>query len=101
MTSIIEKRRSLHRHVENQRQQNKILKMQLGQVQALANIGTTTCMIAHEINNLLTPLSGYAALALSSLDDKATIVISSMDVVVEGMEVRVQGEKKTGEKKGI
>jgi len=69
LTSIIEKRRSLHRELVNQQEQNDELKSQLGHLQALANIGTTTCMIAHEINNLLTPLSNYAAMALQDRKD--------------------------------
>ncbi len=70
MTSIIEKRRSLHRHLAEEKGQNKDLKLQVGQLQALANIGVTTCMIAHEINNLLTPLSNYAELALCHPEDR-------------------------------
>ena len=71
MTSIIEKRLSLHRNVTNQQKENNSLRSQMSQLQALANIGTATCMIAHEINNLLTPLSTYAALALKNPEDKA------------------------------
>jgi signal transduction histidine kinase len=71
LTRIIEKRRSLHRNLEKKQKENSNLKMQIGQLQALANIGTTTCMIAHEINNLLTPLASYAQLALANPDDKA------------------------------
>jgi len=71
LTSIIEKRLSLHKDLASQQQQNNALKSQISQLQALANIGTTTCMIAHEINNLLTPLSSYAALALNNPEDKA------------------------------
>lgn len=71
MTSIIEKRFSLHKHLESQQEQNNALKSQIGKLQALANLGTATCMIAHEINNLLTPLANYAALALKNPDDKA------------------------------
>lgn len=70
MTRIIEKRLSLHKDLANQRRKNKHLKFQFGQLQALANIGVTTCMIAHEINNLLTPLSNYAAVAQNNPDDK-------------------------------
>ncbi len=70
MTSIIEKRQSLHRQLKAHSHENTGLKYQIGQLQALANIGTTTCMIAHEINNLLTPLSSYAHLALNNPDDK-------------------------------
>jgi signal transduction histidine kinase len=45
--------------------------MQMSQLEALANIGITTSMIAHEINNLLTPLANYAALALNNPEDIA------------------------------
>jgi signal transduction histidine kinase len=71
LTSIIEKRVSLHRDLANQQQQNDALKAQVLQLQSLANIGTAVYMIAHEINNLLTPLGNYAALALENPDDKS------------------------------
>jgi len=70
LTSIIEKRRSLHRNLEIHRKQNDALDIQVSQIQALANIGTTTCILAHEINNLLTPLTCYAELALNTPEDK-------------------------------
>lgn len=70
MASIIDKRRSLHSELSERQKQNQALELQIGQLQALANIGTTTCMIAHEINNLLTPLCSYAELALANIDDK-------------------------------
>jgi len=71
LTSIIEKRLSLHRHLANQRQQNTALKSQIIQLQALVNMGSACYMIAHEINNLLTPLANFAALALKNPDDKS------------------------------
>ena len=70
MASIIEKRLSLHKRLAEHQQQNKSLKSQIIQLQALADIGGATCMIAHEINNLLTPLVSYAELALKNPDDK-------------------------------
>lgn len=70
MTSIIDKRLSLHKYLAEQRQQNDALKSQMTQLQALANIGTATYMVAHEINNLLTPLANFATLALNNPDDK-------------------------------
>jgi len=70
LTSIIEKRLSLHKSLANQQQENNTLKSQISQLQALANIGTATCMMAHEINNLLTPLANYADLAINNPDDK-------------------------------
>jgi len=70
LTSIITKRVSLHKNLAEKQQENHTLKCQIGQLQALANIGVNTSMIAHEINNLLTPLGSYASLALDNFDDK-------------------------------
>jgi len=70
LTRIIEKRLSLHKNLANEKQQTNALKGQIVRLQALANIGTVTCMIAHEINNLLGPLANYAELALDNPDDK-------------------------------
>ena len=70
MTSIIERRLSLHQCLARQEEENRALKSQNTQLQALANLGSATCMIAHEINNLLTPLANYAALAAQNPDDK-------------------------------
>ena len=73
MTSIIEKRVSLHKRLAEHQQQNNALKSQISQLQALADIGTVIHMIAHEMNNLLTPLCNYATLAMKSPDDKALV----------------------------
>jgi two-component system NtrC family sensor kinase len=69
LTSIIEKRRSLNNQVETKERDNIRLQLQIDRMQALANIGTATCMIAHELNNLLTPLSSYAELAMKNPHD--------------------------------
>ena len=71
MASIIEKRRGLHKDLADRQEENDTLKLQISQLQALANIGVSTCMIAHELNNLLTPAANYANLALDNPDDKA------------------------------
>jgi signal transduction histidine kinase len=70
LTSIIEKRLSLHQCLAQKDEENRALKSQNLQLQALANLGSATCMIAHEINNLLTPLVNYAALAVQNPQDK-------------------------------
>jgi len=57
--------------LKDQQQLNDALNSQLTQLQHLANIGTVSHMIVHEINNLLTPLRNYATLALDNADDKA------------------------------
>lgn len=71
MAKLIEKRYSLNKLLGVQEQQNKLLKSHLGQLQALANIGTVSAMTAHEINNILMPLGNYAQLAINNPDDKA------------------------------
>ena len=73
MTSIIEKRLSLHQLLAQKEQENAALKSQNLQLQALANLGSATAMIAHEINNLLTPLTSYAGLAVQNPGDRALV----------------------------
>ncbi len=73
METLLEKRQSLHKKIETQQQHNELLNQRLNQFQALANIGTVSAMIAHEINNILTPLGNYAQLALNSIDDKKLV----------------------------
>jgi signal transduction histidine kinase len=70
LASIIEKRRSLNKEISEQLQQKKELEARLTRLQALANLGTLTAMVAHEINNILTPLGNYASVALGRPDDK-------------------------------
>lgn len=71
MARITDRRFSLHRQVELQELQNQALKAQLLGLQHLASMGTVSYMIAHEINNLLTPLKSYASFALTDLDDRS------------------------------
>ncbi len=70
MARITEKRFSLHRRVELQEHKNQALESQLLGLQHLASMGTVSYMIAHEINNLLTPLKSYASFALTDPDDR-------------------------------
>lgn len=71
MAQIIAKRRSLNKEISEQMQQKKELEARLTRLQTLANLGTLTAMIAHEINNILMPLSNYASVALSNPQDKS------------------------------
>ena len=70
MTSIIAKRRAVHNQLAQQQKRNESLEKDIVQLDALANLGAATAMIAHEINNLLTPLINYAELSLKHLDDR-------------------------------
>jgi two-component system, NtrC family, sensor kinase len=71
LAQLIAKRRSLNKEISEQLQQKKELEARLTRLQALANLGTLTAMIAHEINNILMPLSNYANIALSNPQDKS------------------------------
>lgn len=48
--------------------QLEVLKAQVHQAQQLASLGTAAAMMAHEVNNLLTPILAYAESALQSND---------------------------------
>lgn len=71
MNGILQKRKALHKTIRETRDKNQLLNSQLAQLQALANIGTSTCMIAHEMNNILAPMASYAQLALNNPEDHA------------------------------
>jgi signal transduction histidine kinase len=71
LAPLIAKRRSLNKEITEQMQQKKELEARLTRLQTLANLGTLTAMIAHEINNILMPLSNYASVALSNPADKS------------------------------
>jgi len=73
LASITDKRLSLHKRLEVQDRETQGLKSQLAQLQHLANMGTISYMIAHEMNNLLTPMRSYATLALGNLNDQALV----------------------------
>jgi signal transduction histidine kinase len=58
----------LREHVRNLDSRLATLKSQVRQAQQLAGLGTAAMTIAHELNNLLTPVIGYAQAAESSGD---------------------------------
>jgi signal transduction histidine kinase len=71
LAGILAKRASLYRTVASQSEQNHLLKSQMDQIQPLASIGLVSAMIAHELNNILTPLANFAQLAVDYPDDAA------------------------------
>jgi signal transduction histidine kinase len=70
LPQLIEKRRSLAKQVDLQQQENKELKAKLIKLQAVANLGKISAIVAHEINNILMPLGNYAQAALNEPQDK-------------------------------
>jgi len=60
LAGILEKRRTLHKQLADQQYTNDQLQSQIEQLQTLANLGMISAMVAHEINNILTPLKTAA-----------------------------------------
>ncbi|MEO6434537.1 MAG: ATP-binding protein [Tepidisphaeraceae bacterium] len=58
----------LQRQVDSTQEQLDYLRDQLAESQRLATIGTIAAVIAHEFNNLLTPIVSYSQFALSSAE---------------------------------
>jgi signal transduction histidine kinase len=69
MKGILEKRSSMHHQVAQHRRQADSLQAQLSRMEPLANLGLISAMIAHEMNNILTPLENYARLSLQHPED--------------------------------
>lgn len=69
MATLLEKRRSLHVRLEEQENVNSQLTGRLERLESLSNLGVISAMIAHEMNNILTPIGNYAKLSLSNPSD--------------------------------
>lgn len=65
------------------------LEDQLARAERLATLGTMSGAIAHEFNNILTPLLSYSGMALENLDDHA--------LVRRALERTVRGVTRAGE----
>lgn len=66
---LLEERQSLHRITELVKRKNQELTQELEHLEQLSVLGKAWAMVAHEINNLLTPLTSFAQLALTDTDD--------------------------------
>ncbi|MEJ5259505.1 MAG: HAMP domain-containing sensor histidine kinase [Anaerohalosphaeraceae bacterium] len=71
--NILEKRQNLHRKIELVKRKNQELSARLEQMEQLSMVGKAWAMVAHEINNLLTPLTSYAQMALQDSADTELI----------------------------
>ncbi|AQT69145.1 Sporulation kinase D [Anaerohalosphaera lusitana] len=69
MAGILEKRQAIHSRLATEQERNAELQSHVDSLQPLANVGLVSSMIAHEINNILTPLGSYAELSLQHPDD--------------------------------
>jgi signal transduction histidine kinase len=69
MNGVVQKRQTLHRQLKTSQEQNSLLSQQVDRLHSLAAVGMAWTMTAHEINNLLTPLTSYAQFALAHPED--------------------------------
>ena len=83
---------SLPGSLEALQQQLDALREQLTESQRLATIGTIAAVIAHEFNNLLTPIVSYSQYALSSAQSDAP----DMDLIRKALNKSFQSSTKAG-----
>lgn len=67
-THVADLEQSLNAQLAEAQRQLDILREQLTETQRLATIGTIAAVIAHEFNNLLTPIVSYSQYALTSVE---------------------------------
>lgn len=69
------------------------VRQQLRQTQQLASLGTAAAMLAHEFNNLMTPMVAYARFAIDSDDDalriKALEITLKQTAIITAMSDRI------------
>lgn len=73
-------------------QKLSFLKDQLTESQRLATIGTIAAVIAHEFNNILTPIVSYAQFALQSAESQTP----DMELIRKALTKSFQGSAKAG-----
>ena len=85
MDSPIQRRQTLHRQIQAGQNRINTLESEIRQTQKLASIGTMTCQVAHEFNNLLTPIINYAELALKDPQDLQLMQKALQKAVKQGV----------------
>lgn len=83
---------TLNRQVAAAQEQLDWLRDQLTESQRLATIGTIAAVIAHEFNNLLTPVVSYSQYALASAESDAP----DMALIKKALSKSFQGSSKAG-----
>lgn len=68
-TSPIKQRLNLYRRIEENESRLQDLEQQIRCLQKLATLGTLSCMVGHEFNNILLLIIDYAELALRNPED--------------------------------
>jgi signal transduction histidine kinase len=83
---------SVLRQLEAAQQQIEYIRQQLTDSQRLATIGTIAAVIAHEFNNLLTPIVSYSQYAL----DSATSDEPDLELIKKALSKAFQASSKAG-----
>jgi len=82
----------LDTHIASMEEQIQSLKEQLTESQRLATIGTIAAVIAHEFNNLLTPIVSYSQFALTNAESATP----DMDLLRKALSKAFNGSSKAG-----
>lgn len=83
---------SLDQRLQEMQRQLDAVREQLTESQRLATIGTIAAVIAHEFNNLLTPIVSYSQYALSSAESDKP----DMEIIRKALSKAHQGSTKAG-----
>src|SRR5690554_5147386 len=83
---------NLLQQLEAARDQLEAVKQQLTESQRLATIGTIAAVIAHEFNNLLTPVVSYSQYALQSAQSDQP----DMELIIKALSKSFSGSTKAG-----
>jgi signal transduction histidine kinase len=83
---------SLQQRLTDLQQQLDMLRSQLTESQRLATIGTISAVIAHEFNNLLTPIVSYSQFALQSAESASP----DMELIKKALSKSFQSADKAG-----
>lgn len=80
------------RELNNTQQQLESVREQLMESQRLATIGTIASVIAHEFNNLLTPMTNYTQMALRGIEAGQP----DMELIIKALQKSFAGATKAG-----
>lgn len=84
MDGLLQRRQSLHRQLQEHEDRIRGLQDEIRNAQKLATLGTMSCLVAHEFNNILTPIINYAELALKHPNDAQLIQKALEKAVKQG-----------------
>jgi signal transduction histidine kinase len=90
--STVSTEEQLMRQIAFAQQQLDLVKAELTETQRLATIGTIAAVIAHEFNNLLTPIVSYSQYALESIESGTP----DMEMVKKALSKSYQASTKAG-----